>query len=414
MLRPSSVQLARSTVPVRLVLLATLLLLLASLLPAAAATPFGARTALAGHTPTPASVNLVGSLQSEASDGACGDWNPACAGSAFTAQGNGVYLFESATIPAGDWEYKVAMGDWAENYGANFLFNGPNIVRNLAADQTVRFYYDHKTHYIADNVGNTIYTRPGSFNERARLRRRLGARLPPDLMLRRGRRRRVHVRDDGHPGRELRVQGRDERELEQPELRRGGGGREQRRVQRRPARQHRHDLVQHGDQRSHGRSRGRRAGARQQRRVGRPPPRLARHALPDARRRGRGRHARQAPVPHVPRRRHRGEAPRLLRRRRRPEDRRDDAASPRTSRATRRTSRTRPATSGRRPCANDDPDNIWYRFIVTDGTDTDYYGDDTAALDGGLGATTDDAVDRSWALTVAEPGFTAPTGRRPR
>ena len=37
-------------------------------------------------------------------------------------------------------------------------------------------------------------------------------------------------------------------------------------------------------------------------------------------------------------------------------------------------------------------DNLWYRFIVTDGTDTDYYADDTAALDGGLGATTDDAA----------------------
>src|SRR4029079_17607947 len=42
--------------------------------------------------------------------------------------------------------------------------NGPNIARNLAGDQAVRFYYDHKTHYIADNVGNTIYTVPGSFN----------------------------------------------------------------------------------------------------------------------------------------------------------------------------------------------------------------------------------------------------------
>ena len=50
-------------------------------------------------------------------------------------------------------------------------------------------------------------------------------------------------------------------------------------------------------------------------------------------------------------------------------------------------------------------DNLWYRFIVTDGTDTDYYGDNTAALDGGLGATTDDAVDHSWALMVYVPGL---------
>jgi hypothetical protein len=60
------------------------------------------------------------------------------------------------------------------------------------------------------------------------------------------------------------------------------------------------------------------------------------------------------------------------------------------------------------------PDNLWYRFIVTDGTDTDYYADDTAALDGGLGSASDDAVDRSWALMLHVPGFTARPGRRTR
>ena len=165
MLRPSSVQLARSTVPVRLALLATLLLLLASLLPAAAATPFGARTALAGHTPTPASVNLVGDLESEATGGACGDWDPGCVSSAFMARATASTCSSPRSIPAGDWQYKVAMGDWTENYGANFLQDGPNIERNLAGPQAMRFYYDHKTHYIADNVGNTIYTVPGSFND---------------------------------------------------------------------------------------------------------------------------------------------------------------------------------------------------------------------------------------------------------
>ncbi len=32
------------------------------------------------------------------------------------------------------------------------------------------------------------------------------------------------------------------------------------------------------------------------------------------------------------------------------------------------------------------PNNLWYRFIVTDGTDINYYADNTPALDGGLGA----------------------------
>ncbi|MGE5156270.1 MAG: alpha-amylase family glycosyl hydrolase, partial [Betaproteobacteria bacterium] len=60
------------------------------------------------------------------------------------------------------------------------------------------------------------------------------------------------------------------------------------------------------------------------------------------------------------------------------------------------------------PSISSQPDNLWYRFIVTDGTDTDYYADDTPALDGGLGAATDDAVDQSWALMQYVPTFTAP------
>ena len=121
--------------------------------------------AFADHTPLPASVNLAGDLQSEATGGACGDWDPGRAAAAFSAQGNGVYLFVSQTIPAGSYEYKIAMGSWAENYGANFQQNGPNIPVTLGSAQRVRFYYDHKTHYIADSVRNAIYTVPGNFND---------------------------------------------------------------------------------------------------------------------------------------------------------------------------------------------------------------------------------------------------------
>src|SRR5262249_8548129 len=57
-------------------------------------------------------------------------------------------------------------------------------------------------------------------------------------------------------------------------------------------------------------------------------------------------------------------------------------------------------------------DNLWYRFIVTDGTKTAYYAADTPALDGGLGAPSDNVLDQSWALTVYKPGFTAPSWAR--
>ncbi|HMD81045.1 MAG TPA: hypothetical protein VKE92_07040, partial [Anaerolineales bacterium] len=105
----------------------------------------------ADHTPNPASVNLPGSLESEATGGACGDWDPGCPASAFSSQGNLVYLFQSAVIPANSYAYKVAInGGWTENYGANFQQDGPDINLTLPSDRSVRFYYDHKTHYIAD------------------------------------------------------------------------------------------------------------------------------------------------------------------------------------------------------------------------------------------------------------------------
>ena len=58
--------------------------------------------------------------------------------------------------------------------------------------------------------------------------------------------------------------------------------------------------------------------------------------------------------------------------------------------------------------ANANANNVWYRFIVADGSKTVYYADDTAALDGGLGAPSDNQIDNSWSLTVYVPGFTAP------
>jgi glycosidase len=57
---------------------------------------------------------------------------------------------------------------------------------------------------------------------------------------------------------------------------------------------------------------------------------------------------------------------------------------------------------------NATPNNLWYRFVVTDGTDTDYYADNTPALDGGAGSTTDDPVDNSYALMIHDPDFTSP------
>ncbi len=58
---------------------------------------------------------------------------------------------------------------------------------------------------------------------------------------------------------------------------------------------------------------------------------------------------------------------------------------------------------------NASPSNLWYRFIISDGTNIAYYADNTAALDGGLGSPSANVVDNSFALMVYDPSFTAPS-----
>ena len=41
--------------------------------------------------------------------------------------------------------------------------NGPNIPLTLGAQTSVKFYYDHETHWVTDNVGSVIAVAPGSF-----------------------------------------------------------------------------------------------------------------------------------------------------------------------------------------------------------------------------------------------------------
>ncbi len=109
-----------------------------------------------GVTAAPAGVALVGSLQSEL--GCPGDWQPECAATELTDQGNGVWR-GAFNVPAGSWEYKVALNDtWDVSYPA------ANVPLNLGAAQSVRFYYDDKTAAVLDNVNTAkIPVAAGSF-----------------------------------------------------------------------------------------------------------------------------------------------------------------------------------------------------------------------------------------------------------
>src|SRR4051812_8310689 len=146
-------------VPRALLALATLALLLASLLPVAQAT---APVALGSHTPDPTSVTIAGDLQSEL--GCSGDWDPGCANTHLTYDAGDDAWQGSFTLDAGGWLYKAALsGAWDENYGNHAVAGGDNIGFNLGAQQTVKFYYSHETHWVTDNINSVIAVAPGSF-----------------------------------------------------------------------------------------------------------------------------------------------------------------------------------------------------------------------------------------------------------
>ena len=116
----------------------------------------------ADHTPDPTSVTIAGNLQSEL--GCPGDWQPDCADTHLAYDANDTVWQGVFAVPASSWEYKAALNDaWTENYGAGAVQDGPNIMLNLTADTSVKFFYDHKSHWVTDNVNSVIATVPGSF-----------------------------------------------------------------------------------------------------------------------------------------------------------------------------------------------------------------------------------------------------------
>ena len=91
-------------------------------------------------------VNLPGSYQALAGCGA--DWDPACEATATEQGDDGLYRL-TVDLPAGDYEFKVALdGDWSVNYGSDGALDGSNYALSLAEDSTVSFTYDPETHLV--------------------------------------------------------------------------------------------------------------------------------------------------------------------------------------------------------------------------------------------------------------------------
>jgi glucoamylase len=110
----------------------------------------------------PASVTIAGSLEQEA--GCPADWDPACATTHLTYDAGDDVWQGTFALPAGAFEYKAALDDgWTENYGLHAQPNGSNIPLGLAPGAPVKFFYDHKSHWVTDNQGSVIAVAPGSF-----------------------------------------------------------------------------------------------------------------------------------------------------------------------------------------------------------------------------------------------------------
>jgi pullulanase-type alpha-1,6-glucosidase len=112
-------------------------------------------------------VSIPGTIQSQL--GCSGDWQPDCENTFLTFdEEDGIWQGEFV-LPAGEYEYKVAINQsWDENYGGLADPGGSNVLMTVAEDDTaVRFYYDHATHWVADSVNSTIAVVTGTFQDEA-------------------------------------------------------------------------------------------------------------------------------------------------------------------------------------------------------------------------------------------------------
>ena len=107
-------------------------------------------------------VTIPGTIQSQL--GCPGDWQPDCAATFLTLDEDDDVWQGIFELPPGDYEYKVAINQsWDENYGGMADRNGPNVTLSLPEASPVKFYYDHKTHWVADTINDQIITVVGDF-----------------------------------------------------------------------------------------------------------------------------------------------------------------------------------------------------------------------------------------------------------
>jgi hypothetical protein len=124
-----------------------------------------------GPVEQPDAVSIPGSHGSELgcpdsdTDGGTdpGDWDPACE-QAQLALDEDDDIWKSQESPAAEgFAFKAAINrSWDENYGAGGVRNGADI-GYTAPGGPINFYYDHRTHWVTNDVLNEIVTAAGDF-----------------------------------------------------------------------------------------------------------------------------------------------------------------------------------------------------------------------------------------------------------
>ncbi|MFD0867445.1 hypothetical protein ACFQ06_16750, partial [Tessaracoccus lubricantis] len=96
--------------------------------------------------------------------GCTGDWQPNCEQALLTLdEASGLYV-GTFTLPAGSYEYKVAVGgSWDVNYGQGGVPNGANSPYTLTETTEVTFFYDPVSHLFFNTAQSPIVTLPGSY-----------------------------------------------------------------------------------------------------------------------------------------------------------------------------------------------------------------------------------------------------------
>jgi pullulanase-type alpha-1,6-glucosidase len=108
------------------------------------------------------SATLIGTIQTAA--GCESDNQPDCAATTLLFDEEDQLWQIELDLPAGNYEYRVAINGSDElTYGANAQQGGAPIALTLAEDDTVQFFFDARTGWVADSVNTLIVNVPGNY-----------------------------------------------------------------------------------------------------------------------------------------------------------------------------------------------------------------------------------------------------------